>query len=110
MNIDDQRLFVVAEALRRGFSPEKINKITKYDLWFLDRFQNIVDMEDALDHGRLDGDTLRRAKEMGFSDAWIAALSGREQKEIKALRESFGIRPAFKMVDTCAAEFEAQTP
>ena len=110
VNIDDQRLFVVAEALRRGFSPEKINKITKYDLWFLDRFQNIVDMEDALDHGHLDGDTLRRAKEMGFSDAWIAALSGREQKEIKALRESFGIRPAFKMVDTCAAEFEAQTP
>ena len=110
VNIDDQRLFVVAEALRRGFSPEKINKITKYDLWFLDRFQNIVDMEDALDHGRLDGDTLHRAKEMGFSDAWIAALSGREQKEIKALRESFGIRPAFKMVDTCAAEFEAQTP
>ena len=110
VNIDDQRLFVVAEALRRGFSPEKINKITKYDLWFLDRFQNIVDMEDALDHGRLDGDTLRRAKEMGFSDAWIAALSGREQKEIKALRESFGIRPAFKMVDTCAAEFAAETP
>ena len=101
--------FVVAEALRRGFSPEKINKITKYDLWFLDRLKNIVDMEDSLDHGRLDSDTLRQAKEMGFSDAWIAALSGREQKEIKALRESFGIRPAFKMVDTCAAEFEAQT-
>ena len=74
VNIDDQRLFVVAEALRRGFSPEKINKITKYDLWFLDRFQNIVDMEDALDHGHLDGDTLRRAKEMGFSDRWIADL------------------------------------
>ena len=110
VQVTDERLFVVAEALRRGFSPEKINKITKYDLWFLDRFQNIVDMEDALDHGRLDGDTLRRAKEMGFSDAWIAALSGREQKEIKALRESFGIRPAFKMVDTCAAEFAAETP
>ena len=110
VNIDDQRLFVVAEALRRGFSPEKINKITKYDLWFLDRFQNIVDMEDALDHGRLDADTLRQAKEMGFSDAWIAALAGKERKEIKALRESMGIVPAFKMVDTCAAEFEAQTP
>ena len=110
VNIDDQRLFVVAEALRRGFSPEKINKITKYDLWFLDRLQNIVDMEDRLDHGHLDADTLRMAKEMGFSDAWIAALSGRERGEIKALRESFGIRPAFKMVDTCAAEFEAQTP
>ena len=110
VNIDDQRLFVVAEALRRGFSPERINKITKYDLWFLDRFKNIVDMESRLDHGHLDEDTLRAAKEMGFSDAWIAALSGRERKEIKALRESFGIRPAFKMVDTCAAEFEAQTP
>ena len=110
VNIDDQRLFVVAEALRRGFSPEKINKITKYDLWFLDRLQNIVDMEDKLDHGHLDETTLRMAKEMGFSDAWIAALSGRERKEIKALREGFGIRPAFKMVDTCAAEFEAQTP
>ena len=110
VNIDDQRLFVVAEALRRGFSPEKINKITKYDLWFLDRFQNIVNMEDKLDHGHLDADTLRMAKEMGFSDAWIAALSGKERGEIKALRESFGIKPAFKMVDTCAAEFEAQTP
>ena len=110
VNIDDQRIFVVAEALRRGFSPEKINKITKYDLWFLDRLQNIVDMEDKLDHGHLDADTLRMAKEMGFSDAWIAALSGKERKKIKALRESFGIRPAFKMVDTCAAEFEAQTP
>ncbi|MBM6926486.1 carbamoyl-phosphate synthase large subunit [Pseudoflavonifractor phocaeensis] len=110
VNIDDQRLFVVAEALRRGFSPEKINKITKYDLWFLDRLQAIVDMEDKLDHGHLDADTLRQAKEMGFSDAWIAALSGKEREEIKALRESYGIIPAFKMVDTCAAEFEAQTP
>ncbi|MGN8896556.1 carbamoyl-phosphate synthase large subunit [Flavonifractor sp. HCP28S3_F3] len=110
VNIDDQRLFVVAEALRRGFSPEKINKITKYDLWFLDRLQAIVDMEDRLDHGHLDADTLRQAKEMGFSDAWIAALSGKERGEIKTLRESYGIVPAFKMVDTCAAEFEAQTP
>ena len=110
VNIDDQRLFVVAEALRRGFSPEKINRITKYDLWFLDRLQNIVDMEDKLDHGHLDADTLRLAKEMGFSDAWIADLSGKDRAEIKALRESMGIRPSFKMVDTCAAEFEAQTP
>ena len=110
VNIDDQRLFIVAEALRRGFSPEKINKITQYDLWFLDRFQNIVDMEDRLERGRLDPDTLRQAKEMGFSDAWIAALAGKERAEIKALRERQGLVPAFKMVDTCAAEFEAQTP
>ncbi len=110
VNIDDQRLFVVAEALRRGFSPEKINGITKYDLWFLDRLQNIVDMENTLEKGKLDREILRAAKEMGFSDAWIAALAGKQTAEVKALRESFGIVPAFKMVDTCAAEFEAQTP
>ena len=110
VNMDDQRLFVVAEALRRGFSPEKINKITKYDLWFLDRFQNIVDMEDRLERGHLDPDTLYLAKEMGFSDAWIAALSGKTAAAIKALRGELGIVPSFKMVDTCAAEFEAQTP
>ena len=80
------------------------------DVWFLDRFKNIVDMEDALERGRLDAVTLRKAKEMGFSDAWIAALAGKTGPEIKALRESMGIVPAFKMVDTCAAEFEAQTP
>ena len=110
VNVDDQRLFVVAEALRRGFSPEKINKITKMDIWFLDRFKAIVDMEDRLERGHLDGETLRTAKEMGFADVWIAALSGKKEAEIRGLRESMGIVPAFKMVDTCAAEFEAQTP
>ena len=110
VNVDDQRLFVVAEALRRGFSPEKINKITRMDIWFLDRFRNIVEMEGRLERGKLDADTLRSAKEMGFSDAWIAALAGKTAPEVKALRESLGICPAFKMVDTCAAEFEAQTP
>ena len=109
-NVDDQRLFVVAEALRRGFSPEKINKITRMDIWFLDRFRNIVEMENRLERGKPEAGTLRAAKEMGFSDAWIAALSGGTAPEVKALRESLGIRPAFKMVDTCAAEFEAQTP
>ena len=109
-DIDDQRLFVVAEALRRGYSPEKINAITKYDIWFLDRFKNIVDMEFTLEKGVPDRDTLHYAKEMGFSDAYIASLCGKTPPEIKALREGYGIRPAFKMVDTCAAEFEAQTP
>ena len=109
-NVDDQRLFVMAEALRRGFSPEKINAITKVDVWFLDRLKDIVDMENRLDRGHLDEDTLRQAKVMGFADADIAGLSGRTRQEIKDLRERFGIRPAFKMVDTCAAEFEAQTP
>ena len=110
VNIDDQRLFVVAEALRRGFSPEKINKITKYDLWFLDRFKAIVEMEKKIARGPLDRELLQKAKEMEFSDAYIAALCGKTRKEIKAMRERYGIVPAFKMVDTCAAEFDAETP
>ncbi len=109
-NVDDQRLFVVAEALRRGFSPERINAITKYDIWFLDRFQAIVNMEARLEKGLPGADTLRKAKEMGFSDRWIAQLSGTTVEEVRLLRESHGIRPVFKMVDTCAAEFEAETP
>ncbi|MCC8122890.1 MAG: carbamoyl-phosphate synthase large subunit [Oscillospiraceae bacterium] len=108
--VDDQRLFIVSEALRRGISTETINKITKMDIWFLDRFANIVEMEKRLGQGMLDADTLRTAKEMGFADEWIGSLAGKTRKEIKALRESFGMKPAFKMVDTCAAEFEAQTP
>lgn len=109
-DVDDQRLFVVAEALRRGFSPEKINAITKMDVWFLTRFQDIIRMEAKLEKGLPDAETLRQAKEMGFSDAYIAALCGSTAKEIKALRETMGIVPSFKMVDTCAAEFEAATP
>ncbi|MCI8594522.1 MAG: carbamoyl-phosphate synthase large subunit [Oscillospiraceae bacterium] len=110
VNVDDQRLFVVAEALRRGFSPEKINKITKMDIWFLDRFKTIVDMETVLEKGVPSQETLQCAKEMGFSDGYIGALCGKTAGEIKKMRESFGIKPAFKMVDTCAAEFEAETP
>ncbi len=109
-DVDDQRLFVVAEALRRGFSPEKINAITKMDVWFLTRFQDIIRMEAKLEKGLPDAETLRQAKEMGFSDAYIAALCGSTAKEIKVLRETMGIVPSFKMVDTCAAEFEAATP
>ncbi len=109
-DVDDQRLFVVAEALRRGFSPEKINAITKMDVWFLERFQNIIHMESKLEKGVPDRDVLWKAKEMGFSDGYIAALSGTSAGEIKALRQRYGILPVFKMVDTCAAEFEAATP
>jgi len=109
-NVDDQRLFIVAEALRRGFSPEKIHSITQYDVWFLDRIKRIVDMEAALEKDKLDACLLREAKEMGFSDRWIAALCGVDEGEVRALREKWEIRPVFKMVDTCAAEFEAETP
>ncbi len=109
-NVDDERLFVVSEALRRGFSPEKIHSITMIDVWFLDRLRSIVQMENTLIRGLPGEDGLRRAKDLGFSDAWIAILCGSDRKTVKALRESMGIYPSFKMVDTCAAEFEAQTP
>ena len=110
--VTDERLFVVAEALRRGVSPHKINQITKMDMWFLDGFKRIIDMEERLKacRGVPDVDTLKEAKEMCFADSYIGNLCGMEQKDVKALREKYGIVPSFKMVDTCAAEFDAETP
>ncbi len=112
VNVTDERLFVVAEALRRGFSPQKIYSITKMDIWFLDAFKRIIDMEEELKRckGEPDIDTLKRAKEMCFADSYIGALCGMAQADVKALREKYHIIPAFKMVDTCAAEFDAETP
>ena len=112
VNVTDERLFVVAEALRRGCSPQKIYSITKMDIWFLDAFKRIIDMEEELKRckGEPDIDTLKRAKEMCFADSYIGALCGMAQADVKALRERYGIIPAFKMVDTCAAEFDAETP
>ena len=112
VQVTDERLFVVAEALRRGFSPQKINHITKMDIWFLEGFQRIIDMENELERckGVPSADTLKRAKEMCFADSYIGTLCGMRQAEVKALREKYGIVPSFKMVDTCAAEFDAETP
>ena len=109
-DIDDERIFVVAEALRRGITPEEINAITKIDIWFIDRIQSIVDMEHKLAEGLPDSATLRMAKELGFADTFIAELVGTTAKVIKELRKKYDIHPSFKMVDTCAAEFDAQTP
>ncbi len=108
--IDDQRLFVVAEAFRRGVTSEEINQITKIDKWFLAKIENIVKMERALASHPLTASLLRRAKELGFADRVIAGLVGKQPKEIRALRKELGIIPTYKMVDTCAAEFEAATP
>ena len=112
VQVTDERLFVVAEALRRGFSPQKINHITKMDIWFLDAFKRIIDMEEQLKFckGAPDADTMKKAKEMCFADSYIAHLCGMQQAEIKSLRESYGIIPSYKKVDTCAAEFDAETP
>ena len=108
--IDDQRLFVMAEALRRNFTPEDICEITKVDIWFIDRIRSIVQMERRIASEPLKHDLLLAAKAMGFPDEFIGQLAGRTHFDIKALRNQMGIRASFKMVDTCAAEFDAATP
>ncbi|MHB9094352.1 MAG: carbamoyl-phosphate synthase (glutamine-hydrolyzing) large subunit, partial [Eubacteriales bacterium] len=109
---DDERLFVIAEAFRRYLSMREIAQLTKVDYWFLRKIKNLVEIERALQEAgeRLDTDLLRRAKAKGFSDHNIAQLTGRREKEIRELRVNAGILPVYKMVDTCAAEFEAETP
>ena len=101
------RLWTVAEAFRRGYSAERVFERTKIDPWFLHHIQAIVKEEGEIQAGSFD---LRRAKRNGFSDARIAALSGRSEDEIRTERQAAGIRPVFKRVDTCGAEFEAHTP
>ncbi|QEY33985.1 carbamoyl-phosphate synthase large subunit [Caproiciproducens galactitolivorans] len=108
--VDDRRLWVVSEALRRGISPDKIHEITKIDLWFLDKLLSIIQVEKACATQPIDRDLLLKAKTFGFLDKTIAELSGKTVEEIRALQEKWDIRPVYKMVDTCAAEFEAETP
>ena len=108
--VDDRRIFVVAEALRRGITLNEIHDITKIDIWFLDKIHNIVKMEDTLKNQELTKDVLLEAKRLEFPDSVIAKLKNVSKSEIHDLRMSYGIIPSYKMVDTCAAEFEATTP
>ena len=108
--VDDERFFVICEAIRRGVSIEEINEITMIDPFFLHKLKNIVDMENLLKAGSLSRELLRKAKRMGFLDKTIAEYTGMKEEEIKALRKRYEILPTYKMVDTCAAEFEAETP
>ncbi len=111
--IDDNRLLIIAEAIRRGVTLEDISSITKIDMWFLHKFRKIVEMEEQLKTltiESIDRDALLKAKKMGFLDDVIARYTDSTKKEIKELRKKWKIKPAYKMVDTCAAEFEAQTP
>ena len=110
--VDDRRIWVIAEALRRGVSYETIHDITKIDIWFIDKLAILVEMEAALKAAGkdLDADLLREAKRIEFPDNVIAALTGISQGEIKEMRHANGICAAYKMVDTCAAEFAAETP
>ena len=107
---DDERLFVVAQALRLGISEEKIHYITGYDLWFLHKIKNIIDLEFDLKRNNLTVDNIRLAKRYSMPDAVIAGFTNKTEDEVRQFRLDHGITPTFKMVDTCAAEFEAATP
>ena len=108
--VDDRRIWVIAEALRRGISYEKIHEITKIDPWFIDKLAILVEMEKALKTQELTPELLAEAKRLEFPDSVIGRLAGRAEEEVKKLRYKNGITAAYKMVDTCAAEFEAATP
>ena len=108
--VDDQRIYVIAEALRKGVSYDEIHEITMVDNWFIDKLAILVEMEDALEKGPLTVELLREAKRIEFPDTVISRLTGKSVEEIKKMRYDNGIVASYKMVDTCAAEFEAATP
>ena len=108
--VDDRRIWVIAEALRRGFSYDKIHEITKIDKWFIDKLCILTEMETALKTQPLTAELLKEAKRIEFPDNVIARLTGKTEEEIKGMRYANGITAAYKMVDTCAAEFAAETP
>ena len=108
--VDDQRIYVIAEALRKGIDYDTIYNITKIDRWFIDKLAIIVEMEHALETQPLTPELLKEAKRIEFPDNVIARLTGKSEEEIKQMRYDNNIVAAFKMVDTCAAEFEASTP
>ena len=108
--VDDRRIWVIAEAIRRDVSYEQIHEITKIDIWFIDKIAILVEMEAALKTQPLTEDLLREAKRLEFPDYLVAKLAGSTEEQVKAMRKEYGIVAAYKMVDTCAAEFEASTP
>ena len=108
--VDDRRIWVIAEALRRGVSYDQIHEITKIDKWFIDKIAIIVEMENSLKNEPLTPELLKAAKRIEFPDTVISRLTGKSEDEIKQMRYDNNIVASYKMVDTCAAEFEAATP
>ncbi len=110
----DQRIFYIHEALRRGYSPERIYQLTKIDRWFLYKLKNLLQIERSLvrqsGKNTISRSLLLRSKRAGFSDAQIAYALGKREDEVRKMRKEKGVLPSYKMVDTCAAEFEAKTP
>ena len=109
-NIDNERLFTVATANFKGITTAEIHETTGIDMWFLNKIGNIVAMEKQLRSGVFDKDIILEAKKLGFTDNMIAVSIASTAAAVKKMRELWGIRPAFSLVDTCAGEFEAQTP
>lgn len=105
----DKRFFAIAKAIKNGYSIEKLNEITKIDLWFLEKFKRIVEFEGIIARSKLERDVLLEAKKIGFSDAQIAKLKGKKENEIRGLRKKFGIIPYVKQIDTLSAEYPART-
>jgi carbamoyl-phosphate synthase large subunit len=110
MPANDVRLWAIMAALRRGITPEAIADYTKIDLWFLDKLQNIINMEKTLLSQPLTPDLMRKAKRLGFGDGQIGTYADRLPDQVRQMRQEWHIRPVYKMVDTCAAEFDAATP
>lgn len=108
--VDDRRIWVIAEALRKGVTYDEIHAITMIDHWFIDKIAILVEMEDRLEKEELTVDLLKEAKRIEFPDNVIARLTGKDETEIRDMRYANGITAAYKMVDTCAAEFAAETP
>lgn len=108
--VDDRRIWKIAEAIRKGIPQDTIYEITKIDRWFIDKIAVIVEMEKALETEELTGELLLEAKRMEFPDNVIARMTGKTEDQIKAMREECGIKAAYKLVDTCAGEFQAATP
>ena len=110
MPANDVRLWAIMAALRRGITPEAIADYTKIDLWFLDKLQKIINMEKTLLSQPLTPDLMRKAKRLGFGDGQIGTFADRLPEQVRQMRQEWHIRPVYKMVDTCAAEFDAATP
>ena len=108
--VDDRRIWKIAEAIRQGISYDEIHRVTKIDKWFIDKIAHLVEIELQMKRSALDEDLLREVKRMEFPDNVIAEITGHTEREIHDMRHQYGITAAYKMVDTCAAEFAAETP
>ncbi|MCI8939446.1 MAG: carbamoyl-phosphate synthase large subunit [Dorea sp.] len=108
--VDDRRIWKIAEAVRQGISIQEIHEVTKIDKWFIDKIARLVELEIRMKRSALDEEILKEAKRMEFPDHVIAKITGHTEREIHDMRRQYGITAAYKMVDTCAAEFAAETP